>query len=287
MARIQTDARTEDAGDDADGGSEPERRTQAERRAATQQALLDAAFACLVEDGYANLSTRRVADRAGVSQSNMRHYYPTKVQLISASLDDVLDRLTQETVDGLRAVSTAPDRRIRTLDLTWDVHASDAFRAMIELWVAAVREPELSEQLSAIEDRMRQRLLAAIVELYPDDSVHPRRRRDHRDQPGGDARDGARHAPGPRRPVRGDVGEGARRDPPPGLPTAGLTPDGTRSVRARRGGSAARPGRAGSILGPPAHDPPHGAAPAASGVDPRPASPRSTPRGRPGRGARA
>ena len=44
------------------------RRTHAERRETTRLALLDAAVACLIEDGYAALTTRKVAERAGVSQ---------------------------------------------------------------------------------------------------------------------------------------------------------------------------------------------------------------------------
>jgi AcrR family transcriptional regulator len=48
------------------------RRTQDERRAATSGALLDAALACLLDDGYAGLTTRRVAAPAGVSAATRR-----------------------------------------------------------------------------------------------------------------------------------------------------------------------------------------------------------------------
>ena len=44
----------------------PARRSQAERSATTRQALLDATIACLVQDGYANTTTARVSERAGV-----------------------------------------------------------------------------------------------------------------------------------------------------------------------------------------------------------------------------
>jgi AcrR family transcriptional regulator len=49
------------------------RRTHAERRETTRLALLDAAVACLMEDGYAALTTRKVAERAGVSQGAQQH----------------------------------------------------------------------------------------------------------------------------------------------------------------------------------------------------------------------
>ena len=41
------------------------RPTRAEQRAATRQALIDATATCLVEEGYAALTTRRVAELAG------------------------------------------------------------------------------------------------------------------------------------------------------------------------------------------------------------------------------
>jgi hypothetical protein len=44
------------------------RRIQEERSAATRKALLDATIDCLAEDGYAALTTTKVAARAGVSR---------------------------------------------------------------------------------------------------------------------------------------------------------------------------------------------------------------------------
>src|ERR1700682_1902920 len=54
------------------------RRSQAERSATTRDALLDATIACLVEDGYANTTTSRVAERAGVSRGAHLHHFQTR-----------------------------------------------------------------------------------------------------------------------------------------------------------------------------------------------------------------
>lgn len=164
--------------DGAEGGGttatdDSPRRTQAERRAATEEALLRATFDCLVEDGYASLTTRRVAERAGVSQGNMRHYYPTKVELIAASMRDVLARLAAETVAQMRRQLDVPHRRQAMVDLIWNVHLSPAYRAMIELWVAAVREPDLREDVQAIEHDLRAEIHSATTALFPQDAEHP------------------------------------------------------------------------------------------------------------------
>ena len=72
-----------------------ERRTQAERRAASRAALLDAAVECLIKDGYAHLTTRRVAERAGVSQGTQMHYFPTKTQFLTEAIRHVAQRLAR------------------------------------------------------------------------------------------------------------------------------------------------------------------------------------------------
>ena len=64
--------------------------TRAERRdratAVTRASILDAARATLLADGYANLSTRRVADAAGVPLSQIHYHFGSKQQLILAVL---------------------------------------------------------------------------------------------------------------------------------------------------------------------------------------------------------
>jgi AcrR family transcriptional regulator len=50
-------------------------------------AILDAARAILATEGYAGLSMRCVAQRVGVSLSNVQHYYPSRDALIEALLE--------------------------------------------------------------------------------------------------------------------------------------------------------------------------------------------------------
>lgn len=54
------------------------------RAQATTEALLDATLQVLVRDGYAKLTTTRVAERAGVSVGTLYQYYPDKRSLVSA-----------------------------------------------------------------------------------------------------------------------------------------------------------------------------------------------------------
>ncbi len=76
---------------------EPQTSTRAERRerasADTRARILEAARACLLADGYANLSTRRVAEAADVPLSQIHYYFGSKQELILAVLAAQNERL--------------------------------------------------------------------------------------------------------------------------------------------------------------------------------------------------
>jgi len=82
----------------ADGTKAPplsraERRDQA--TADTRSAILAAARGRLLSDGYANLSTRAVAEAAGVPLSQIHYHFGSKRQLILAVLDAENARLLE------------------------------------------------------------------------------------------------------------------------------------------------------------------------------------------------
>src|SRR5882762_4428940 len=119
------------------------RRTQAERRAATRAALLDAAIECLVEEGYANLTTRKVAERAGVSQGAQMHYFPTRAEFVAESVRHLAKKLSLEIREQLPPDASGDRRRLEwLLDQVWAVHNGPVFQATMELWVAARTDPE-------------------------------------------------------------------------------------------------------------------------------------------------
>jgi AcrR family transcriptional regulator len=73
--------------------SRAERRDQA--TADTHGTILAAARACLLADGYANLSTRRVAEEAGVPLSQIHYHFGSKQALILALLEAENARLLE------------------------------------------------------------------------------------------------------------------------------------------------------------------------------------------------
>jgi AcrR family transcriptional regulator len=82
----------------------PRKRPKQERSQATVQAILTATAHILTEDGYDQLTTNRVAERAGVSIGSLYQYFPNKEALIFALAEhhaNEMLQLAQQHLNGL------------------------------------------------------------------------------------------------------------------------------------------------------------------------------------------
>jgi AcrR family transcriptional regulator len=150
------------------------RRTQAERRAATRAALLDAAMACLVEDGYANLTTRRIAERAGVSQGTQQHYFKTKTEFVVEAMRYATQQITADVLRRIDIRSLGdPARQEVLLDEIWAVHKSAAFKASLELWIAARSDDELRRNMRKLEREISATIGSAARTAIPEQDRTP------------------------------------------------------------------------------------------------------------------
>src|ERR1700744_4471142 len=104
------------------------RRSQAERSAATRQALLDATVACLVEDGYASTTTSRVAERAGVSRGAHLHHFQTRHAPVAAAMEPPAERRGAELLAAAERLPAGRERLVQGLDLLWSGYASPLYQ---------------------------------------------------------------------------------------------------------------------------------------------------------------
>lgn len=153
----------------------PRRVTRAEQRAITRRALLDATAEVLVQEGYAGLTTRNVAERAGVAQSTFMHYFPTRDAFLIEAVEHVALRLLDDALDHIDLTALrSPKHREKVLDEAWREFTSPEALAGAQLWAAAWSEPELAGTLKALEDRLDAIIGAAASTLFPDQSADPR-----------------------------------------------------------------------------------------------------------------
>lgn len=80
------------------------------RALATVMAIREAAAQLLAREGYAAVTTNRVAEIAGVSIGSLYEYFPNKQALVAATLGQTMREITDEVSAGMRAALALPDQ---------------------------------------------------------------------------------------------------------------------------------------------------------------------------------
>lgn len=106
-------------------------RTQTERSAATQRALLDAARRLWGARGYAEVGTPEIAEAAGVTRGGMYHQFADKPALFLA----VLEEIETELIARLAAAVAAAAPKT----------PADALYVAADTWLEIAREPEVRQ----------------------------------------------------------------------------------------------------------------------------------------------
>lgn len=81
-------------------------RTQAERSAATREAIIGAATRLIAERGFDGTAIEEIASAAGVSKGALYHQFADKVEVLAAVYERVEQRLTERL---LEVAAAAPD----------------------------------------------------------------------------------------------------------------------------------------------------------------------------------
>ena len=124
----------------------PGRRTQAERSETTQTKLIHAAIALMRTRGYGGLRTAEVSEVAGVSRGAQLHHFPTKHELILATVRYMNERIANESRRRAKAASTAADPLVGIIEDGKDFFFSDFFFVSLAIAMGDARDEDLRNQ---------------------------------------------------------------------------------------------------------------------------------------------
>jgi AcrR family transcriptional regulator len=116
--------------------------------------LLDAAENILRDEGYAALTSRNIAGRAGVNQQLVYYYFHTMEELIVAAFRRAADR----EMERLEAAAESD----RPLHAIWEVRSKKDLRKMPEFTALSNRIPELRAEIIAFRKKVRQLQVAVL-----------------------------------------------------------------------------------------------------------------------------
>lgn len=143
---------------------------QATKAAQTRARLIEATVRCLVKYGYANTTTPKVAQEAGLSRGAMMHHFDNGTALIKATIAE----LHEKRLRAFRRAADKPEHEVVDLVETyWRQLQKPAFIAFHELAVAARTDAELANILNPLQDEFREKFNAQAEQLFPEWASSP------------------------------------------------------------------------------------------------------------------
>ncbi len=128
--------------------------------------ILDATEQLMRDEGYAAVSTRRVATQAGLKPSLVHYYFPTTEDLLLALFRKGADQSDAMIEDALKS-----DDPIRAL---WDFFADASRTAIsIEFIALANHRKTIRAEMAAHSERMRATQVEALTRLLGKDFAWP------------------------------------------------------------------------------------------------------------------
>ncbi|MFI5865226.1 TetR/AcrR family transcriptional regulator [Streptomyces sp. NPDC051546] len=142
------------------------------RSRVTRRHLLEAAVACLAEQGWAGSTVAVVAERAGVSRGAAQHHFRTREELFTAAVEYMAEERSNALLDVFpRGGAAAP--RAEVVGALIDLYTGPMFRAALQLWVAASHEEQLRPRVAELEGRVGRETHRLAVELLGADESVP------------------------------------------------------------------------------------------------------------------
>jgi len=134
----------------------PQQRPAAtEARQETETKFLDAAERLLVEVGYAGISTRTLAAKAGANPG-LVHYYFGSIEEVFLQ---VLDRFTKKLIDRQRAMYSADAPFLEKWRTAWRFQEQDLAAGYPKVWfelqAMAWNHPEMAERVAQVNAEWR------------------------------------------------------------------------------------------------------------------------------------
>lgn len=145
--------------DSTDGQST--RQAPRRRSGETRGRLLDAAAGLIAEVGWGRVTTRAIADAAGLPHGTVSYHFSGKGELLTEAAADVIERMFP--IDTLEAVDTLADLTplvSSTLDSAWTDPV--AIKVLLEAMREAGHDQSLRERIAALLRDYR-RIIADLV----------------------------------------------------------------------------------------------------------------------------
>ena len=122
---------------------------QISKSAAMRTLALETTIQCLAERPYSEVSLATIAEKGGLSRGGVQYHFPTRLDLLKATVDFLHQRQLENFRDDLASRPADRDLFDHMIETRWARMGERDFRAYQELVLASRCEPELAEALGS------------------------------------------------------------------------------------------------------------------------------------------
>ena len=140
-------------------------------REEAEQALLDAAERLLVSVGYANITTRKLAEEAGLNHGLVHYYFGSMQELLL----QVLERFTERLIERQRAMYARPEPFIEKWRSAMRYLGEDAASGYAKVWfelqALGWNDPGIRKRVAQVTLSWRRVVTEAFEKAYDEYGV--------------------------------------------------------------------------------------------------------------------
>jgi AcrR family transcriptional regulator len=143
--------------------AKPRQKQQRDRH----QEILEAAAQVITDRGLAETRIQDIAARCGVSPGLILYYFESKDRLLVEALTFANDQFYLRLSREMRRMASAKDRLGRLIDMSVpglleEYSFLDEWALWLEIWVRALRDPEMAKEREALDRRWVQSIADVI-----------------------------------------------------------------------------------------------------------------------------
>jgi AcrR family transcriptional regulator len=146
---------------------------QAEKSLLTQTQILAATMQCLIEIGYAQTTTDKIAQKARVSRGAMTHHFKSRAAVFSAAAAYITELRAMEydeAIGKVKALSSGVpelENMRETIAFLQKYYARPSFIALHELARGARADKTLKAVMVPLEEALDQKISDSILSRFP------------------------------------------------------------------------------------------------------------------------
>jgi len=139
----------------------------------TRERVIDAAVACILDEGFYRASSNKIASRAGVTWGVIQYHFGTREALLLAVHERGLDELDQCLADAVITGASVEARLGSFVDALWAYYRRPEFLAYMQVMLNLSHDPTTADStqaaLKSVGARVNERVPALARAVVGDD----------------------------------------------------------------------------------------------------------------------